>query len=182
MSCVPEAGREGPAGEEPTPAGVPCPYLPPTTYWTMHSPWVAQGRWKLRSQPISLQVMAAPLPPQTTHSCEEHRSLPQQQPQHLRRWLHGPGQGAECTRGWRQPPRLPGRGGSCAAAAAERLGPRPVPPSPVERAGICAPRRRLSSREPLLAQISLFLSGAHPLSCQLDGSDDSKVLVDGIPA
>lgn len=33
----------------------------------MHSPSLAQGRWKLRAQPLSAHVMAAPLSPQTQH-------------------------------------------------------------------------------------------------------------------
>uniref|UniRef100_A0A803XWM8 Uncharacterized protein n=1 Tax=Meleagris gallopavo TaxID=9103 RepID=A0A803XWM8_MELGA len=37
----------------------------------MHSPSLAHGRWKLRSQLLSAQVMAAPLSPQTQHCWKE---------------------------------------------------------------------------------------------------------------
>lgn len=59
------------------------PYLYCSKYCVTHLPLVAQGRWKLRSQPDSWQVMEAPLPPQTKQSWKEHSSLHQRQLQHL---------------------------------------------------------------------------------------------------
>uniref|UniRef100_A0A8V0XRT8 Uncharacterized protein n=1 Tax=Gallus gallus TaxID=9031 RepID=A0A8V0XRT8_CHICK len=50
------------------------PYLCSPKYWVMHSPSAAQGRWKLRSQPLSAHVMAAPLSPQTQHCWKEQKS------------------------------------------------------------------------------------------------------------
>ena len=44
------------------------PYLNSPKYWVMHSPSKAQGKWKLRSQPGSAQVMLAPRLPQTKQS------------------------------------------------------------------------------------------------------------------
>uniref|UniRef100_A0A8V0XQN0 Uncharacterized protein n=1 Tax=Gallus gallus TaxID=9031 RepID=A0A8V0XQN0_CHICK len=43
-------------------------------YWVMHSPSLAQGRWKLRAQPLSAHVTAAPLSPQTQHCWKEQKS------------------------------------------------------------------------------------------------------------
>ena len=50
------------------------PYLRGPKKWVTHSPSMAQGRWKLRSQPLSAHVMAAPLSPQTKHCCKEQNS------------------------------------------------------------------------------------------------------------
>ena len=47
------------------------PYLYCSKYWVTHSPSEAQGRWKLRSQPVSAQVMKAPLLPQTKQCWKE---------------------------------------------------------------------------------------------------------------
>lgn len=47
------------------------PYLCCPKNWVMHSPSMAQGRWKLRTQPNSAQLMVAPLPPQTKHCWKE---------------------------------------------------------------------------------------------------------------
>ena len=46
-------------------AAADSPYLCCPKYWVMHCPSSVQGRWKLRSQPVSAQLMVAPLPPQT---------------------------------------------------------------------------------------------------------------------
>ena len=40
----------------------------------MHCPSLAHGRWKLRAHPLSAQVMAAPLSPQTQHCWKEQDS------------------------------------------------------------------------------------------------------------
>lgn len=48
-------------------AGAGRPYLYCPQYWVTHSPSEAQGRWKQRSQPLTVQVMVAPRSPQTKH-------------------------------------------------------------------------------------------------------------------
>ena len=52
------------------------PYLNSPKYWVTHSPSEAQGRWKLRSQPASAQVMVAPTLPQTKQSWKERAERP----------------------------------------------------------------------------------------------------------
>ena len=76
------------------------PYLYCSKYWVTHSPSEAQGRWKLRSQPVSAQVMKAPLLPQTKQCWKEQSSRRQWQAQGL---CSGPcttGQGTGCGQGW----------------------------------------------------------------------------------
>uniref|UniRef100_A0A8C2T248 Uncharacterized protein n=1 Tax=Coturnix japonica TaxID=93934 RepID=A0A8C2T248_COTJA len=46
-------------------------YLYCPKYCVTHSPSSAQGRWKLRSQPVSAQLMVAPLSPQTKQCWKE---------------------------------------------------------------------------------------------------------------
>ena len=69
------------------------PYLNSPKYWVTHSPSEAQGRWKLRSQPASAQVMVAPKLPQTKQSWKEQSSPHQQQAQGLRSRPRTSGQG-----------------------------------------------------------------------------------------
>jgi len=55
-------------------AAADSPYLRCLKCWVTHSPSMAQGRWKLRSQPVSEHVMAAPLSPQTKHCWNEQNN------------------------------------------------------------------------------------------------------------
>ena len=55
-------------------AAADSPYLCCPKYCVTHSPFSAQGRWKLRSQPVSAQLMAAPFPRQTKQRWKEQSS------------------------------------------------------------------------------------------------------------
>ena len=77
-------------------AAADSPYLCCPKYWVMHSPSSVQGRWKLRSQPVSAQVMAAPLPPQTKQFWKEQSSPHQRWAQGLCGQPHFSRQGAGC--------------------------------------------------------------------------------------
>ena len=61
-----------------------------------HSPSSAQGRWKLRSQPVSAQLMEAPLPPQTKQCWKEQSSPHQRWARDLCGQPHSSRQGAGC--------------------------------------------------------------------------------------
>ena len=75
-------------------------YLNSPKYWVMQSPSEAQGRWKLRLQPDSAQVMVAPKLPQTKQSWKEQSSPHQQQAQGPRSGPRTSGQGTACGQGW----------------------------------------------------------------------------------
>lgn len=75
-------------------------YLNSTKYWLMQSPFEVQGKWKLRSQPVSAQVMVAPKLPQTKQSWKEQSSPHQQQAQGPRSGPRTSGQGTACGQGW----------------------------------------------------------------------------------
>ena len=133
-----------------------------------HPPSTAQGRWKLRSQPVSQQVMAAPLSPQTKQCWKEHSSPHQRQPQGLPSQPHASGQGAGCGRCWVTPRRCARRTRLLCWSLCGAAGSQASAPELAGRAGISFLGSGLSSRKPLLAQISLFLSGPHLLRCPLD--------------
>ena len=82
----------------------------------MHSPSLAQGRWKLRAQPLSAHVMAAPLSPQTQHCWKEQNSPISSR---LRAYAAGPAPLGRAQRagraGWHSA-ELPGEQGSSARA------------------------------------------------------------------
>lgn len=134
----------------------------------MHSPSTAQGRWKLRSQPVSWHVMVAPFSPQTKQSWKEQRSPRQQQPQGLHSQPHTAGQGAGCGCCWVTARRSTWRMRLLCWSLCGAAGSKTFAPELAGRAGISFLGSGLSSRKPLLAQISLFMSGPHLPYCLPD--------------
>lgn len=76
------------------------PYLNSPKCWVTHSPFEAQGRWKLRPQPGSAQVMLAPGLPQTKQSWKEQSISHQQQVKGLRSGPRTSVQGTGWGQGW----------------------------------------------------------------------------------
>ena len=96
-------------------AAADSPYLCCPKYWVTHSPSSAQGRWKLRSQPVSAQLMVAPLPPQTKQCWKEQSSPHQRWARGLRGQPHFSGQGVQGVgTAASHSAELPGRRGSSA--------------------------------------------------------------------
>lgn len=132
-----------------------------------HSPSEAQGRWKLRSQPVSRHVMVAPLSPQTKQCWKDH-SVPISSSPRASRAL--PRCWAGCWM-WL----LLGHTlqicwwmGLLCWTLCGAAGSKTFVPELVGRAGISFLMSGLSSHKPLLAQMYLFLSGPHLLCCPVD--------------